>query len=226
MDTHGKRPCPSNVRIGNQKETSGMSKRAAGREDFAATSIVHASVQSGEGVAVWHWSQIRENAVIGSDSSIGQNVYIGPGVAIGNNCKVQNGAQIYEPALLHDGVFIGPNVVLTNDKRPRAVRHDSGAIKKEKDWEKVGVEIESGASLGANVVCIGPVVIGQWAMIGAGAVITRDVKPHALVTGNPGTQVGWVGRGGKPLVRTGNLFLCPDTNEKFELSSDGFLIKV
>lgn len=151
---------------------------------------------------------------------------MGPGVTIGINCKVQNGAQIYEPAVIHDGVFIGPNVVLTNDRRPRAVGHDSGRPKNESDWEKVGVEIKSGASLGANVVCIGPVVIGEWAMVGAGTIVTRDVKPHALIIGNPGKQIGWVGRGGAPLLRTGNIFQCPDTNERFELSSDGFLVKV
>lgn len=210
---------------GKQKEARITSRRDVCRGDIAASSIVHASVDLGEGVAVWHWSQVREGAAIGSFSSIGQNVYIGPGVILGMNCKVQNGAQIYEPAVLHDGVFIGPNVVLTNDKRPRAIRHDSGAVKKEGDWEKVGVEIRSGASLGANVVCVGPVVIGEWALIGAGSIITRDVKPHALVTGSPGRQIGWVGRGGTQLVRNGDNFHCPDTNESFELSIDGSLIR-
>ena len=191
----------------------------------AANSIVHATVQLGDEVVVWHWSQLREGVAVGSSSSIGQGVYVGPGVTIGKNCKVQNGAQIYEPAVIHDGVFIGPNVVLTNDKKPRAVTHGTGAMKSEEDWEKVGVQINTGASLGANVVCVAPVVVGEWAMIGAGTVVTKDVKPHALFAGSPGRQIGWVGRGGSTLLQSGNGFQCPDTGERYELSPDGCLLR-
>ena len=191
-----------------------------------ANSIVHSTVQLGDKVIVWHWSQLREDVTVGSASSIGQGVYVGPGVTIGRNCKVQNGAQIYEPAVIHDGVFIGPNAVLTNDKKPRAVTHGTGAMKSVDDWEKVGVQINTGASLGANVVCVAPVVVGEWAMIGAGTVVTKDVKPYALFAGNPGRQIGWVGRGGSKLIQSSNGFQCPDTGDRYELSPGEFLLRL
>ena len=185
---------------------------------LSINSIVDASAEIGDSVVVWHWSQVRENVKIGQWTSIGQGVYVGPGVSIGKNCKIQNGAQIYEPAEVHDGVFIGPNVVLTNDRHPRALKHESGRPKTEADWQKVGVTVCQGASIGANVVCVAPIVVGAWSMIGAGTVLTKDVEPYALYSGSPGVQIGWVGRTGSRLVREGEGFLCPDTGDRYELS--------
>jgi UDP-3-O-[3-hydroxymyristoyl] glucosamine N-acyltransferase len=120
---------------------------------------------------IWDFSQIRENARIGANSIIGSYVYIDVNVLIGDNCKVQNRALIYDPSIIHDGVFIGPGAILTNDKNPRAIQK-SGGIKQSSDWEKVGVEVFEGASIGSGAICIAPVKIGKWALVGAGAVVT------------------------------------------------------
>lgn len=145
---------------------------------------IHPSVRIGRGTKIWDFTQVRENVVIGNNCVIGRNVYIGPGVVIGNNCKIQNNALIYEPAILEDGVFVGPAVVLTNDKNPRAVNSD-GSLKQGDDWEMVGVTLKSGSSVGANSVCIAPVVVGEWALVGAGSVVTKDVPARTTVVGNP-----------------------------------------
>jgi UDP-2-acetamido-3-amino-2,3-dideoxy-glucuronate N-acetyltransferase len=177
-------------------------------------------------VTVWHWSQIRENARVGNNSSIGQHVYIGPGVEIGIKCKIQNGAQLFEPAVLEDGVFIGPNVVLTNDLNPRAVTTESFSPKSELDWQKFGVKVKRGASIGAGAICVAPVIIGEWSLVGAGSVVVADVPPHALVVGNPARQIGWVGESGLKLKPEGKIFICPGTGDRYALSSANVLAKV
>lgn len=179
----------------------------------------------GEGSSVWHLAQVREGAVIGRNCVIGRGAYIGTGVHLGNNCKVQNYALVYEPASLGDGVFIGPAVVLTNDHNPRAINAD-GTLKDASDWHAVGVTIEEGAAIGARAVCVAPVRIGKWATVAAGAVVTKDVKPYALVMGVPARQRGWVGREGEVLVavegREG-VFQCPKSGDLYALDGEGFL---
>ena len=166
---------------------------------------------------IWDFSQIRENAHIGANSIIGSYVYIDANVLIGDNCKVQNRALIYDPSIIHDGVFIGPGAILTNDKNPRAIQK-SGGIKQSSDWEKVGVEVFEGASIGSGAVCIAPVKIGKWALVGAGAVVTKNVKNYALVVGNPARQVGWVGPAGVILTQISEMvFECPETLTRFEV---------
>lgn len=152
------------------------------------TAEVHPTVKVPDTSSVWNFSQIRENVVIGENCVIGRNVYIGPGVVIGNNCKIQNNALIYEPANLEDGVFVGPAVVLTNDKNPRAVNPD-GSLKRSSDWNMVGVTLKRGSAIGANSVCIAPVVVGEWALVGAGSVVTRDVPTGLTVAGNPASPL-------------------------------------
>lgn len=153
---------------------------------------------------------------------IGRGAYIGAGVVIGDNCKVQNYALVYEPASLGDGVFIGPAVVLTNDSHPRAVT-PSGAPKSGADWEAVGVTIGDGAAIGARAVCVAPITIGAWALVAAGAVVTRDVPAHALVAGVPARRIGWVGRDGKQLEREADdLWTSPTTGERYA-ERDGVL---
>lgn len=172
----------------------------------------------GEGVKVWDFSKIRENSIIGDHTLIGDYVYIDINVSIGKNCKIQNSALLFDPCVLHDGVFIGPGVILTNDHNPRAIS-STGSKKASTDWDKVGVEVFNGASIGAGTVCIAPVKIGNWAMIGAGSVVTKDVPNFALVLGNPARQVGWVGKKGLKLIPLDDSnFLCPVTNEKYSLS--------
>lgn len=168
----------------------------------------------GERTRVWHLAQVREGAQIGTDCNIGRGAYIGPDVVLGDNCKIQNYALVYEPARLADGVFIGPAAVLTNDDFPRAVNPD-GSPKSADDWHAVGVTIEQGASIGGRAVCIAPVTIGAWALVAAGAVVTKDVPAHALVVGVPARRVGWVGRAGRPLQQDGDDWVCPVSGERY-----------
>lgn len=179
----------------------------------------------GEGSSIWHLAQVRENAVLGKNCVIGRGAYIGEGVELGDNCKVQNYALVYEPARLASGVFIGPAVVLTNDHFPRAINAD-GTIKSASDWEPVGVTIGEGASIGARSVCVAPVEIGEWAMVAAGAVVTKDVPPFALVAGVPARQIGWVGHAGVKLVDEGQgLWSCPASGTLYE-ENNGTIRKV
>jgi acetyltransferase-like isoleucine patch superfamily enzyme len=176
----------------------------------------------GEGTLVWHLAQVREGARVGRECIIGRGAYIGPGVVVGDRCKVQNHALVYEPAVLEDGAFVGPAVVFTNDHLPRAVNPD-GTLKSADDWHAVGVTVREGASVGARAVCVAPVTIGRWAMVAAGAVVTRDVPDYALVVGVPARRVGWVGPAGVPLepVEVGR-FRCPASGAEFT-EADGVL---
>lgn len=172
---------------------------------------------------VWHLSQVREDASIGEETIVGRGAYIGEGVRVGNRCKIQNYALIYEPASLADGVFVGPAVVFTNDHCPRAINPD-GSLKSVSDWERVGVTVERGAAIGARAVCVAPVRIGAWSSVGAGAVVTSDVAPYALVVGVPARRVGWVGEAGVPLVAADeepaneagdSTWVCPATGRRY-----------
>lgn len=180
------------------------------------------SSQIGERTRVWHLAQVREGARIGADCNIGRGAYVGPDVVIGRSCKLQNYALVYEPARLGDGVFIGPAAVLTNDEYPRAANPD-GSPKDADDWHAVGVIVEDGASIGARAVCVAPVTIGAWALIAAGAVVTKDVPPHALMVGVPARRIGWVGRAGHPLVAEGEDWVCPVSGDRYR-EVDGALV--
>ena len=189
----------------------------------AASADIDLSASIGEGTRVWHLAQVREGAQIGADCVVGRGAYIGSGVSVGNRCKVQNLALVYEPAVLEDGVFVGPAAVLTNDTFPRAVNPD-GSLKNATDWTAVGVTVRAGASIGARAVCVAPVVIGRWAMVAAGAVVTRDVPDFALVAGVPARRIGWVGRAGVPLEHgPGTTWQCPRTKDSYE-EVDGRLV--
>lgn len=186
---------------------------------------VAASARLGSGTSVWQTATVREDVTIGENCVIGRGAYLGPGVRLGNNVKVQNLALIYEPAVLEDGAFVGPAVVFTNDTHPRAVTPE-GRLKTADDWHAVGVTVREGASVGARAVCVAPVVIGRWALVAAGAVVTRDVPDFALVAGVPAKRIGWVGRAGVPLGDEGDgVFRCPRTGA-LHREVDGELIEV
>lgn len=187
------------------------------------------SARVADNARVWHLAQVREDASIGEETIVGRGAYIGEGVRVGDRCKIQNYALIYEPASLADGVFVGPAAVFTNDHCPRAINAD-GTLKSASDWDRVGVTVERGAAIGARAVCVAPVRIGAWASVGAGAVVTRDVAPYALVVGVPARRVGWVGEAGVPLIAaddtTGEAgdrtWLCPASGRRY-VERDGAL---
>ncbi|WP_329376805.1 N-acetyltransferase [Streptomyces sp. NBC_01351] len=182
------------------------------------SSQVDESAELGEGTTIWDLAQIREDARLGRGCIVGRGAYVGPGVRIGNHVKLQNYALVYEPAVLGDGVFIGPAAVLTNDFYPRAVDPE-GRLKRDGDWEAAGVVVAEGASLGARSVCVAGVRIGRWALVGAGAVVTRDVPDFALVAGVPARRTGWVGKAGVRLVERAQepgVWECPSTGDLYE----------
>ena len=153
----------------------------------------------GPGTRVWHQAQVREGAHIGSNCIVGKGAYIDLSVTIGSNVKIQNGVYVYHGVTIEDGVFLGPGVILTNDKLPRAINPD-GSLKADADWEVSPTLIRRGASIGAGAVILPGVTVGEFAMIGAGAVVTRDVPAHGLVHGNPARLRGYVCRCGRPLI--------------------------
>lgn len=149
----------------------------------------------GEGTRVWAQVQIRENAVIGTNCIIGRNSYIEFDVVVGNNVKIQNNASLYVGLTVEDGVFIGPHVIFTNDKLPRAINPD-GSLKSASDWHVGKTLVKYGAAIGAGAVIVTGVTIGQWAMIGSGSVVTRDIPDFALAVGNPARVIGYVSPSG------------------------------
>lgn len=155
------------------------------------TADVSPEAQIGEGTSIWHQAQVREGACLGRNCIIGKGVYVDLGVQIGDNVKIQNYVSIYHGVQIEDGVFVGPHVCFTNDNLPRAVDPD-GALKGAGDWVVEQILVRRGASLGANATILPKVEIGEWALVGAGAVVTKDVPAHGLVAGNPARLVGFV----------------------------------
>jgi UDP-2-acetamido-3-amino-2,3-dideoxy-glucuronate N-acetyltransferase len=187
------------------------------------TADVHERAVIGPGTKVWHLAQIREDARLGSRCIVGRGAYVGPGVIIGDNVKLQNYALVYEPATLENDVFIGPAAVLTNDLYPRSVDM-SGKLKRAEDWRASGVLVRVGASVGACVVVVPGRVIGRWALVAAGAVVTRDVLDFALVAGVPARQIGWVGRAGERLTdHGGGRWQCPQTGDFYDEGLGGLI---
>lgn len=159
----------------------------------------------GDGTKIWNQAQVREGACIGADCIIGKNVYIDAGVTIGSGVKIQNNVNVYAGVTVEDGVFLGPSVTFTNDLYPRAFNQE---------WEVTPTRVRKGASIGAGAVIVCGVTIGEYAMVGAGAIVTKDVPPFTLVVGNPAHAIGRVCRCGRKLDREG---LCPVCGSKADI---------
>src|SRR5690554_2462201 len=200
-----------------------MSARAA--QSHSTADIADSAVIA-DTATVWHYAQVRDGATIGENCIVGRGAYIGSGVEVGDNCKIQNYALVYEPATLANGVFIGPAAVLTNDQFPRAINAD-GSPKSASDWEAVGVTVHEGASIGAKSVCVAPLTIGAWSLIGSGSTVVKDVPDFALVVGNPARRIGWVGKAGQRLTLTQDgHWTCPATSKKYQQHGPNTLTEV
>jgi UDP-2-acetamido-3-amino-2,3-dideoxy-glucuronate N-acetyltransferase len=155
------------------------------------TADVSPKATIGENSSIWHQCQVREDAHIGQNCILGKGVFVDAGVSIGNHVKIQNYVSVYHGVTLEDGVFVGPHVCFTNDLQPRAINPD-GSLKSADDWILSKTLVQRGAALGANSTIRCGISIGEWAMVGAGSVVTRDVPPHGLVYGNPARLHGYV----------------------------------
>ena len=181
------------------------------------------SARIGPGTSVWNQAQVREGARIGAGCVIGKNVYVDRDVVIGDRVKVQNNVSLYRGVSVEDGVFIGPHACFTNDRLPRAVNAD-GSAKADADWVVVPILVRAGAAVGASATVLPGVTIGRWAMVGAGAVVTRDVADHELVAGNPARRIGSACACGQPLrdAADGSPFAgeCPRCGRPFPPSAE------
>jgi UDP-2-acetamido-3-amino-2,3-dideoxy-glucuronate N-acetyltransferase len=179
------------------------------------SAIVDDGASIGEGSRVWHFSHVCSNALIGAGVSLGQNVFVGNGAVIGDDCKIQNNVSVYDNVTLEDGVFCGPSVVFTNVYNPRSL------IERKNEYRDT--RVKKGATLGANCTIVCGVTIGEFAFVGAGALVNKDVKPFALMVGVPASQIGWMSEFGEkiPLPLTGDgHYTCPNDGQKYILKND------
>ena len=176
------------------------------------TAVIDENCTIGAGTKIWHFCHIMSGCVIGENCNLGQNVVVSPGVVLGDNVKVQNNVSIYTGVICEDDVFLGPSMVFTNVINPRS------AVSRKNAFQKT--HVGRGASIGANATIVCGHDIGAYAMIGAGAVVTKNVPPYALVVGNPARQIGWVSEYGHRLHfdETGTA-QCPETGEKYRLEN-------
>jgi UDP-2-acetamido-3-amino-2,3-dideoxy-glucuronate N-acetyltransferase len=177
------------------------------------TAIIDVDCHIGEGTKIWHFSHIMTSCKIGEGCNIGQNVVVSPKVILGDNVKVQNNVSIYTGVICEDDVFLGPSMVFTNVINPR-----SAVIRKDEFKQTI---VKKGASIGANATIICGNNIGEYALIGAGSVITKEVLPYALVVGNPAKQIGWISEYGNRLNFNDNqIAICEESNEKYKLTNN------
>ncbi len=179
-----------------------------------STAIVDDGAQIGEGCRIWHWVHICAGAKIGRDCSFGQNVFVGSKVVLGNNCKIQNNVSVYDNVTLEDDVFCGPSMVFTNVYNPRS------AVSRKDEYRNTLVK--RGVTLGANCTIVCGITVGEFAFIGAGAVVNKDVKPYALMVGVPAKQVGWMSEYGEqiPLPLDGEgQYECPHSEQIYKLGN-------
>ncbi len=198
--------------MSNNPSTKRLRQRASGPPQIHPSAVCDAGCQIGEGTRIWHFSHVMAGAKIGRDCSIGQGCFVG-NVVIGDGCRIQNHVSLFDGVELEASVFCGPSVVFTNVTRPRA------------DWRVEAYQttrVGQGATLGANCTIRCGVTLGAYCFVAAGAVVVRDVLPHALVRGVPAEPCGWVSRAGEPLVfNEQGQALCPLTAEVYRLGPQG-----
>lgn len=177
------------------------------------SAVIDTNCEIGEGTKIWHFSHIMSNCKIGKNCNIGQNVVVSPEVILGNNVKVQNNVSIYTGVTCEDDVFLGPSMVFTNVINPRS------AVNRKTEYQKT--HVGKGATIGANATIVCGNNIGQYAFIGAGAVVTKYVPDYALVIGNPSKQIGWMSQFGHKLIfDSSGKALCPESNEVYYLNNN------
>lgn len=177
------------------------------------TALVDKGCSIGNGTKIWHFSHIMSNCTLGEKCNIGQNVVVSPGVILGNNVKVQNNVSIYTGVSCDDDVFLGPSMVFTNVINPRS------AINRRDQYAKT--HVGKGASIGANATIVCGHDIGEYAFIGAGAVVTKNIPAFALVVGNPARQLGWVGEYGHRLIFNDQaIAVCPESQQEYQLENN------
>ncbi|MBC8616164.1 N-acetyltransferase [Parabacteroides faecis] len=177
------------------------------------TAVIDPGCTIGDDTRIWHFSHIMSGCTIGERCNIGQNVVISPEVVLGNNVKVQNNVSVYTGVTCEDDVFLGPSCVFTNVINPRS------AVNRKDQYMKT--HVGKGATIGANATIVCGHTIGAYALIGAGAVVTKEIPPYALVVGNPSKQIGWVSEYGHRLYFDGDgLAVCPESGEKYLLKDD------
>ena len=183
------------------------------------SSFVDEGSTIGSGTKVWHFSHIMKNAEIGKDCNIGQNVVISPDVKIGNNVKIQNNVSVYSGVICEDNVFLDPQWFFTNVINPRS------EINRRDKYQKTFVKY--GSTIGANATIVCGVTIGEYSLVGAGSVITKDILPYSLVVGNPGKQIGWVSEFGITLKFNDKMIaVCPESNQIYKQVNDHKIIKI
>jgi UDP-2-acetamido-3-amino-2,3-dideoxy-glucuronate N-acetyltransferase len=176
------------------------------------TAVIDDGCKIGKGTKIWHFTHIMNGCALGENCNLGQNVVVSPGVILGKNVKIQNNVSIYTGVICEDDVFLGPSMVFTNVINPRS------AVNRKSEYSKTIVK--KGASIGANATIVCGHDIGEFAFIGAGAVVTKDVPAFALVIGNPARQVGWMSEFGQRLdFGTENIAICPESKEKYLLEN-------
>ena len=177
------------------------------------TAIIDANCTIGEGTKIWHFSHIMSNCEIGDNCNLGQNVVISPDVKLGKNVKVQNNVSIYTGVVCEDDVFLGPSMVFTNVTNPRSAVNRRGSYQK--------TVVKKGATIGANATVVCGHDIGEFAFIGAGAVVTKDIPAYALVVGNPSQQIGWMSEFGHRLnFNEEGIAVCPESGDKYHLNNN------
>jgi UDP-2-acetamido-3-amino-2,3-dideoxy-glucuronate N-acetyltransferase len=184
-------------------------------QDYSAheTAVIDQGVQIGSGTKIWHFCHIMTGCIIGENCNLGQNVVVSPDVTLGRNVKVQNNVSIYTGVICEDDVFLGPSMVFTNVINPRS------AIKRRDEYMKT--RVGKGATIGANATIVCGNNIGNFAFIGAGAVVTREIPAHALVVGNPGKQIGWMSEYGHRLeFNSEGKAICPESNNQYVLENN------